>query len=186
MKKRRKRRHVFLQSLSRRSTTGTLVLGNQRFKCALGRTGLTVSKREGDGATPAGTFVFRQAFYRADRLGRPLSALPIRRLRPSDGWCDETRDPNYNRHVRHPYGSSAEHLWRTDALYDVIVVMGHNDRPRVQGRGSAIFLHIARGSYGPTAGCLSLARRDLLLLLSKLRRGSTVSTCRQDLPRRLS
>lgn len=176
MKKPHAIRHVFLQSLSRRSTTGTLVVGGLRFRCGLGRSGLRSLKREGDGATPSGTFKFGRAFYRADRLRRPSTALPIRRLRPNDGWCDTVGDRNYNRHVHHPYPASAEKMWRTDHLYDVVVVIGHNERPRVQGGGSAIFLHVAREDYKPTQGCLSLEHRDLIILISKLGSKSSITT----------
>ncbi len=181
MKKPRANRHVFLQSLSGRSTTGVLVCGSLRFKCALGRSGLRALKREGDGATPAGNFAFLQAFYRADRLQRPRTALPVRPLRPSDGWCDAVGDRNYNRSVRHPYPASAERMWRADALYDIVVVLGHNQRPRVQGAGSAIFMHVARDGVKPTAGCLSLRRNDLLALLSRLGPGSSVAIGRPTL-----
>jgi L,D-peptidoglycan transpeptidase YkuD (ErfK/YbiS/YcfS/YnhG family) len=167
-------RHVFLQSLSGRSTTGTLIVGNQRFKCALGRSGLRALKREGDGATPIGTFTLRQALYRADRLRRPRTALPTRLLRRDDGWCDAVGDRNYNLHVRLPYPASAETMWRADHLYDLVVVMSHNERPRAQGLGSAIFLHLAREGYEPTAGCLALRQKDRLMLLSRLGRRSDV------------
>jgi L,D-peptidoglycan transpeptidase YkuD (ErfK/YbiS/YcfS/YnhG family) len=133
--------------------------------CALGRAGITGDKREGDHATPRGLLVMREAFYRADRLARPLIRLPIRPLEPHDGWCDDPLDRCYNRPVRHPYPASAERLWREDHLYDLIVVLGHNDQPPVPGRGSAIFLHVARPDFGPTEGCVALQLEDLLALL---------------------
>jgi L,D-peptidoglycan transpeptidase YkuD (ErfK/YbiS/YcfS/YnhG family) len=124
-----------------------------------------VLKREGDGATPVGCFRLEQLFYRSDRLARPLTRLPACPLRPSDGWCDATGDRNYNRRVTHPYPASAEHLWREDELYDLIVVLDHNRLPRIQGAGSAVFIHVARPGYRPTAGCVALSRRHLLRLL---------------------
>lgn len=142
-----------------------LTLGNLRFPCALGRSGCTALKREGDGATPLGRFPLRSGYFRADRLLRPLSALPLRRARPDDGWCDAPEDRNYNRPVRHPYAASAERLWREDQLYDVVVVLGYNDRPRSRGRGSAIFLHVARIDLAPTEGCVALRRADFRKLL---------------------
>jgi L,D-peptidoglycan transpeptidase YkuD (ErfK/YbiS/YcfS/YnhG family) len=136
--------------------------------CALGRGGLSHAKREGDGATPCGVWRAVRVLYRRDRSMRPRTGLPTRPLRPDDGWCDAVGDRNYNRHVRHPYAASAERLWRSDCVYDVIVVLDHNTRPRVQGAGSAIFIHLARPHYPPTEGCVALARRDLLLLLARL------------------
>jgi L,D-peptidoglycan transpeptidase YkuD (ErfK/YbiS/YcfS/YnhG family) len=106
--------------------------------------------------------------YRPDRMMRPRSGLPTRALRPDDGWCDAVGDRNYNRRVRHPYPASAERLWRSDHVYDAIVVLDYNTRPRVQGAGSAIFIHLARPQFQPTEGCIALARRDLLLLIARL------------------
>ena len=143
-------------------------MGPLVLPCALGRGGRSWTKREGDGATPSGAWRPLAVLYRADRAGRPRTALPVRRLRPDDGWCDAVGDRNYNRHVHHPYPASAERLWRSDGVYDVIVVLDHNTRPRVQRAGSAIFMHLARPHFPPTEGCIALTRRDLLLLLSRL------------------
>ncbi len=132
-------------------------------------------KREGDGATPIGRFAVRQAFYRADRLKRPGTRLPLRPLRADDGWCDAPQDRNYNRYVRHPYRASAERLWRADHLYDLIVVIGHNDRPRVRGRGSAVFIHVAAPGLAPTAGCIALRLADLVRLVRRLSCGATLN-----------
>jgi L,D-peptidoglycan transpeptidase YkuD (ErfK/YbiS/YcfS/YnhG family) len=137
------------------------------WRCALGRGGVapTGTKREGDGATPAGLWPLRRLLYRPDRLSAPKSRLPVATLKPNDGWCDAPGDPAYNQPVILPYPASAEHLWRDDGLYDVIVVLGYNDAPVVPGRGSAIFLHIARPDYSPTEGCVALAQSDLLAIL---------------------
>lgn len=129
-------------------------------------------KREGDGASPIGDFALRQAYYRPDRTGRPRIHLPLSRVRTHDGWCDDPHDRNYNRPVRHPYPASAERMWREDRLYDLIVVLGYNDRPRVAGRGSAIFMHVASPEMKPTEGCVALQHRHLQRLLQSLRRGT--------------
>ncbi|MDR3518567.1 MAG: L,D-transpeptidase family protein [Azospirillaceae bacterium] len=134
-------------------------------RCASGRNGIRPDKVEGDGATPSGCFPLRRVLYRPDRVAAPRTALPVAALTPDDGWCDDPADANYNRRVPLPYAASHERLWRADSLYDVILVIGHNDAPVVAGRGSAIFLHIARGDYEPTAGCIALTRADLLALL---------------------
>ncbi len=117
----------------------------------------------------------RAVLYRPDRVRRPRTRLPVRPIRPHDGWCDAPADRNYNRPVRHPYPASAERLWRADGLYDVVVVLGYNDRPRVRGRGSAIFMHVARPGYAPTEGCIALARPHLLRLLERLGPRSAVA-----------
>jgi L,D-peptidoglycan transpeptidase YkuD (ErfK/YbiS/YcfS/YnhG family) len=146
----------------------------RRLRCALGRAGISADKREGDGATPVGVFPFREIFFRADRLARPASLIPARPLAENDGWCDDPADAHYNRHITLPYPSSHERLVRDDGLYDVIVVLGHNDAPVVPGRGSAIFLHVAAPGFAPTEGCIALARDDLLAVLADCRPGDGV------------
>ena len=146
--------------------SGELSWDGQRCRCALGPRGVRVDKREGDGATPAGAFPLRRVLYRADRLQHPVTRLALAPLAENDAWCDDPQDPHYNQQLRLPYPASHEHLWRGDHLYDVIVVLGYNDAPVVPGRGSAIFLHVARPDYGPTAGCVALALADLLALLA--------------------
>ena len=165
---------IVVRSLSARSTRGVLTYGTLSFPCALGRSGRTALKREGDGATPIGEFALREAFYRADRVGRPRLPLHVAAIQPKDGWCDAVGDRNYNRFVRHPYPQSAEHLWRQDRLYDLVVVLGCNDRPRIAGRGSAIFMHVASPGMKPTEGCVALEPQHLRRLMSALRRGAKI------------
>ncbi len=166
---------LVLSSLSARGHRGILRLGPLTFACALGRGGCRACKREGDGATPVGRWRLRRVLYRADRLPRPRTALPVRALTRHDGWCDAAFDRNYNRHVHHPYRASAERLWREDGLYDLIVVVGYNDVPRIRGRGSAIFIHVARPGLAPTEGCIALARVHLLRLLERIGRRASVA-----------
>lgn len=132
---------------------------------AIGRSGVTHVKREGDGATPAGKHSVLSLIMRPDRL-RLRSALPIRALRRNDGWCEDPRHGSYNRPIRLPSSAGHETMWRKDHLYDVVGVLDWNFSPRIRGRGSAIFLHLARENYRPTAGCIALNRRDLSLLLA--------------------
>lgn len=165
---------IVVRSLSPRSTTGILTLGNLRMRCALGRSGVRWAKREGDGATPAGRWPIRRALYRADRLLRPAAAIPLSAIGAADGWCDAPSDRNYNRPVQHPYPASAERMWRDDGLYDVVVVLGHNDLPRRPGMGSAVFLHIARTGLKATEGCIAVAPGDMRRLLPRLRRGMLI------------
>ncbi|MFN3076105.1 MAG: L,D-transpeptidase [Alphaproteobacteria bacterium] len=135
-------------------------------RCALGRNGLKQDKREGDGATPIGCFSLRRVLFRPDRLAPPATRLPIQPIQPADGWCDDPSDLAYNCPVLLPYSASAESLWREDGLYDLIVILGHNDDPVLPGHGSAIFLHVARADFGPTEGCVAIGKEDLLRLLS--------------------
>ncbi|MEN8236421.1 MAG: L,D-transpeptidase family protein [Pseudomonadota bacterium] len=143
-----------------------LTQGDRKFRCAIGRSGLTANKTEGDGATPIGCYPLRQLLFRSDRLEQPVTDLPVRSLIPSDGWCDDPKDTQrYNQLVTTPYALSHEKLWCNDHVYDVIVVVGYNDDPCKSGKGSAIFIHLAREGYPPTAGCIALIKDDLLEVL---------------------
>lgn len=144
-------------------------------RCALGRGGVRTDKREGDGATPVGCFPLRRVLWRADRLPPPVTGLPVAPIGPDDGWCDDPADPAYNTPVNRPYPASHESLWRDDGVYDVILVMGHNDDPPVPGLGSAVFVHLARPDWEPTAGCVALALPDLLALLAASSPGSRLT-----------
>ena len=145
---------------------GWLAAGPLRWACALGRGGRQALKREGDGATPIGVWPLRRVLYRADRVARPRTSLPVSLIRPHDGWCDDPRDRNYDCPVRLPYPASHERLWRDDHLYDIVVVLGYSDGPRIRGRGSAIFMHLAAPDFTPTAGCIALREADLRKLLA--------------------
>lgn len=142
-------------------------------RCAIGRSGMVAAdeKREGDGASPIGSWPMRHLLYRPDREARPRTGLCAYPLRPQDGWCDDPAHPLYNRPVARPFAASHEALWRDDEVYDLIVVLGHNDDPVEPGRGSAIFLHLARPDYAPTEGCIALAREDMLAVLARAREG---------------
>ena len=145
---------------------GRLTLRDAIFRAALGRSGVRVHKEEGDGATPVGLLPLRRVLYRADRVRAPDCTVPIEPISEDDGWCDDPTHRDYNRMVRLPHDASCEELWRRDALYDVVGVLGWNDAPVVRGRGSAIFLHIASQGFGPTEGCIALALPDLLRVLA--------------------
>jgi len=149
-------------------TRGTARLGERVFPCALGRAGLVADKREGDGGTPIGRFLFRRLLYRADRVPHIETRLPARHIEPEDGWCDDPADDAYNRPVRLPYKGHYENLWREDHLYDLILVIGHNDDPIVKGAGSAVFVHVAREDWDPTAGCIAFRKDDLLTILAQV------------------
>lgn len=158
---------------------GWLRAGSLVLPCGLGRSSIRRDKREGDGASPAGCFPLRRILYRPDRQAKPRSALPSQAITPEDGWCDAPHDPDYNRPVLLPHRASAERLWRADSLYDLIVVIGHNDDPPHPGSGSAIFLHLAAraedGGPAPTEGCVSLFPEAMAALLDRLQPGDTLS-----------
>lgn len=146
---------------------GWLEADGLRLKCALGRSGPVPDKREGDGGTPIGDWPLRRLHYRTDRGSAPPTALPSRAIGRLDGWCDDPGDPAYNRLVQLPYPARHEKMWREDRVYDLVVELGYNDNPVVPGKGSAVFLHIARPDYAPTEGCVALAAPDLRRLLAR-------------------
>ena len=140
---------------------------------AIGRGSVRPLKREGDEGTPLGRFPVRLVLYRADRVSRPRVGVPVRAIRADDGWCENPHDRNYNRLVRLAAQSGADRLMRKDPLYDYILVLGYNDRPCIKGRGSAIFVHLAREGYTPTAGCIAFSKSDMAAVLAETRRGSS-------------
>ena len=170
----RVKRNIVVRRTPGNPREGRLILAHGVRRVALGKGGLAALKREGDGATPYGRFPIRQALYRADRMKRPRTPFPVRAIRADDCWCEDPTDRNYNRLVRLSPRSRADRLTRDDHLYDLVLVLGYNDRPRVRGRGSAIFVHLARPGYAPTAGCIALSRHDFSMLLAELRRGSAI------------
>ncbi|WP_373318272.1 L,D-transpeptidase family protein [Ameyamaea chiangmaiensis] len=147
------------------SPSATLHFMGQARPAVIGASGIRPVKVEGDHGTPVGVLPLRQVFYRADRTARPITTLPLEPLSPTDGWCDDQSDANYNRFVALPYPAGHERLWRDDHVYDLVVVLGHNDAPPVPGRGSAIFLHLPPADGRPTEGCIAVPEavlRDLL------------------------
>jgi L,D-peptidoglycan transpeptidase YkuD (ErfK/YbiS/YcfS/YnhG family) len=146
--------------------TGAFTLGTETFPAATGWAGVRADKREGDGTTPAALLPLRRVLYRPDRVTPPICAVPTQPITPDDGWCDDPAHPSYNCQVSLPISASAEALWRDDAIYDIIVILGWNDAPICPGSGSAIFLHLARETFAPTEGCIALAAADLRHVLA--------------------
>ncbi len=155
-------------------TQGWLCFGGRCLPVALGRGGILTNKREGDGATPRGVFHPLRLWWRPDRGVAPSTPLPLQRIGPQDAWCEDPADRRYNRPIRLEAGGKGDRLWRPDHLYDLIVEIDHNTRPRVAGRGSAVFLHLARPGYAPTAGCVGLKREHLRHLVSRLSRKTRI------------
>jgi L,D-peptidoglycan transpeptidase YkuD (ErfK/YbiS/YcfS/YnhG family) len=147
---------------------GWLIAGPLALPVALGRGGIKANKREGDGATPQGSFRLKRLWWRAGRHPRPATLLPVTRIKPDDGWCENPADRHYNQRITVPPDSKADRLTRLDNLYDFIIELDHNTRPRVAGRGSAVFIHVARPKFAPTAGCVALQLGSLRRLLGKL------------------
>ena len=161
----------------RAHANGQIAWDGRQARCALGKAGVIAAadKREGDNRSPLGLWPIRRVLYRPDVYPNgPTTSLPAQAIAPDDGWCDAPGDPAYNQPVKLPYPASAERLWRDDAVYDLVVILGHNDDPPVAGLGSAIFLHLAREGYLGTEGCVALAREDVEALLAVAKLGDAV------------
>jgi len=165
------------QEGTHRPSLGRLHAGPLTLTCALGSAGIRRAKFEGDHATPAGTFRLLAGFFRADKIQHQPWPLPMRQAKKSDGWCDDPRLGAYNRCVSLPCRGSHEKIWRTDHLYDLVIVLDYNIHPCRKNRGSAIFLHCARPDFAPTEGCIALRLEDLRRLLPRLAK-KTVLTIR--------
>jgi L,D-peptidoglycan transpeptidase YkuD (ErfK/YbiS/YcfS/YnhG family) len=159
---------LFVRAKPGDRTRGWLIAGAQALPVALGRGGIRANKREGDGGTPRGIFRLRRLWWRGDRLVRPPTRLPARRIGRSDGWCEDPRHRRYNRPILVPPGNPGDRLWRGDRLYDVLIEIDHNTRPRIAGRGSAVFVHVARPGFAPTAGCVALDPATLRRLIGRV------------------
>jgi L,D-peptidoglycan transpeptidase YkuD (ErfK/YbiS/YcfS/YnhG family) len=144
-------------------------------RAAVGATGVSSTKQEGDKATPAGTFALPFGMYRRDRIKLPGTSLPMTPLREAHAWVDDPNDSKYNQLVELPYPAHTEEMWRADGIYDLLVVVGYNMNPTQPGAGSAIFLHIARPNFAPTEGCIAIERSALLNLILLLGPASTLT-----------
>lgn len=153
---------------------GVLRAGPHAIPVALGRGGIRANKFEGDGATPRGRFRLVRLWWRADRAPRPSTLLRTQPIRADDGWCEDPADRNYNRAMQLPLSNSADRLWRKDALYDFVIELDHNTRPRIARRGSAVFIHVARTGLSPTAGCIALPALALKRLLAQIAKGAVI------------
>ena len=169
-----KRRLVRVTRAPFKRFRGLLHFGARTIPIALGRSGIKADKREGDGATPRGRFRLIRLWWRADRSRHPPTSLPIRAIRRDDAWCEDPAHRRYNRSIRLEAGSPGDRLWRKDHLYDLLIELDHNSRPRIAGRGSAVFVHIARPGLLPTAGCVAMPAVELRRLLSLLGRDAMI------------
>jgi L,D-peptidoglycan transpeptidase YkuD (ErfK/YbiS/YcfS/YnhG family) len=158
--------HLHIRARGERLVKARLHIGHLVFPCIIGRGGRTRMKREGDGKTPVGRFALRQGFYRADRAFNPAAVLTMRAMRRNDGWCEVPGAGRYNQHVKLPFRHGHETMWREDEAYDIVFATSHNERPRVQGAGSAIFFHLTRKGSEVTAGCVAVSKADMRKILS--------------------
>jgi len=145
-----------------------LYYNDYKLRCAIGKRGITLNKKEGDQKTPKGSFKLEYILYRKDKIPVVRSLLKKKPIKKNMGWCDDNASKLYNKLIKFPFKYSAEKLWKLKRIYDLIIVINYNLSPVIKNKGSAIFIHIARKNYSPTEGCVALNKKDLLFLLSKV------------------
>ena len=151
-----------------------LLFKNLKFRCSLGKNGITKNKVEGDKCTPSGIYKLKQVFYRADRIKKITTNLKKIKIKKNMGWCDDSSSKKYNHLIKIPNKFSHEKLYRKDHIYDIIVVLNYNMNPVIKKKGSAIFLHIAKKNYSKTLGCVGLKKNDLLEILNKVKKNNKI------------
>lgn len=167
--------HILVRRKPGQRSRAVVQAGPLRFQAAIGRSGVTSAKREGDGATPRATMRLLNGFFRADSHSMVKTRLPLKSIGSDMLWCDAPQHPAYNRLVKAPFKPSHEQMMRKDRLYDVCLVMDWNIKTRKRGCGSAIFFHIARPDYAPTEGCIAMRPADMRRLLPHLSRATKVT-----------
>ena len=141
---------------------------NFLYKCAVGENGITNNKIEGDKCTPSGIYSIDRVYYRKDKIILPKIGFQTIAINKNFGWCDDINSLHYNKFIEFPFSHSAEILFRSDEIYDIVCVINYNINPIIKSLGSAIFLHIANTDYSGTAGCLALKQDDLIELLQNI------------------
>ena len=135
-----------------------------KFKCAIGKAGIRKKKKEGDNITPKGIYKIIKIYYRDDRIKKISSKFKLIKITKKMGWCDDPKSKKYNQLIKLSNKYSHEKLYKKNNTYDLLLVLDYNMKPIVKNKGSAIFIHVAKRNYRPTAGCIALKKKDLLKL----------------------
>tara|TARA_B100000401_G_C52643645_1_gene641987 strand:+ start:117 stop:611 length:495 start_codon:yes stop_codon:yes gene_type:complete len=155
----------------------TLTFGDFVFKCAIGKKGSTIKKKEGDLKTPKGIFEIGNLYYREDRLKKPSTSLKTNIIGKKMGWCNDVNYPKkYNKQIKIDKKITHEKLNRKDSKYDLLIPIKYNFKKPKVGKGSAIFIHLTN-NYRATAGCIALKKNDLLILLKLINRNTKIRIC---------
>ena len=152
-----------------------LLYKGYRLKCAIGKSGIISSKKEGDLATPKGTFELGTLYYRKDNNKALKCKIKKRIIKKEMGWCNDSRSNKYNQEIRFPFKYRAEKLFRQDRIYDLLINIKYNFSPAIKGKGSAIFLHITDNKYKPTQGCIAISKKDFLKILPLINEKTKIS-----------
>ena len=151
-----------------------LSYNHYKVKCAIGKRGINIKRREGDLITPKGTFKIKKILFRKDKLKKLKTKFKKIAINKKMGWCDDPDSKKYNKLVKLPFKYSCEKLYRKDNMYDIILVLNFNMSPIRKNKGSAIFIHVAKTKFTPTKGCIAVKKRDLKNIVSKISKLSKI------------
>ena len=151
-----------------------LIVGDYKVKCAIGKRGIRTKKKEGDLITPRGRFKIKYILYRNDRISNFKSKIRKSIIRKNMGWCDDSKSKQYNKLIKFPFHYSAEKLYRSDNIYDIILVLNYNSNPIRKNKGSAIIIHVAKKNYKDTAGCIAVSKQNLKNIIKKIDKKTVV------------
>ena len=154
--------------------SGHLIYKNLKYRCAIGKAGIKKKQKEGDNITPKGTFKITKVYYRSDKVKNISTSIKKIKINKNMGWCNDSKSPFYNREIKLPSKFSFEKLYRKDNLYDLLAVLNYNTNPVEKNKGSAIFIHIAKKTFKPTAGCIALQKKDLMNLMRVIKKNSKI------------
>ncbi|MBH87596.1 MAG: transpeptidase [Pelagibacterales bacterium] len=137
------------------------------YKCSIGLNGFTRNKIEGDKKTPIGTYNFGNLFIRTDRVKNLNTKFKLIEIKKGMAWSNNPNELNYNQLIKVKYNHE-ESFFRSDNIYDILLVINYNINPTIPFKGSAIFMHVSLDTYKPTAGCIGIKLNDFIEILESL------------------
>ena len=156
-----------------------LTYNNYKAKCAIGKRGIGFKRKEGDFITPKGKYKVKYILYRKDRIKKIQSKIKKIAIKKNMGWCNDAKSANYNKLIKLPSSNSHEKLYKKERIYDLVLVLNYNMNPIVKGKGSAIFIHVAKKNYKKTEGCVALKKIHLLKIVEGLKKNTLVKIVSQ-------
>ena len=151
----------------------TLIVGEFKLKCCIGRNGISKNKIEGDFKTPSGTFKFGTLYWRPDRVKKPKTKLFCKPINKKMGWCNDPKSKFYNKEIKINKKIKHEKLYRYDHKYDYFILIKYNYKNTIKNKGSAIFIHLTK-NYKQTAGCITLSKKDFLILAKLINKNTKI------------
>ena len=152
----------------------TLKVDDFKFKCCVGKKGISKKKIEGDLKTPSGIFKLGPLFFRKDKVKKIFTNLKSIEIKKNMGWCNDIKNKKYyNRLINTQQNLRHEKLFRKDYKYNLFIPILYNYKKNELTKGSCIFLHLTK-NYKPTAGCIAIKEDDFLILLKLINRKTKI------------